>query len=100
MKTKLINQTRIKIDTLIDLTRKHYSRIRTARLATVHVLVATTRCQWQGVQCPPLGYPPSDHLSCLSAHPSYSPLGTHPLDIPASTHPGLGLTPSTVSTHP
>ena len=54
-------------------TRMHSSRMRTSRLPTVCVFVATTRCQYQrvvGIPCD-LGYPHSGHTH---PHWTYQPL--------------------------
>ena len=55
-------------------TRQHSSRMRTTRLPTVHVLVVTTRCQYQGGE-----YAfPAGPMSGGEGDCEYSPRGTHP----------------------
>ena len=59
-------------------TRQHSSRMRTIRLPTVHVLVVTTRCQYQGGE-----YPfPAGPMSGGEGNCEYSPRGTHPTWVP------------------
>ena len=59
-------------------TRQHSSRMRTTRLPTVHVLVVTTRCQYQGGE-----YAfPAGPMSGGEGDCEYLPRGTHPTWVP------------------
>ena len=77
-------------DAAIRRTRQHSSKMRTIRLPTACVLVATTRCQYPqggGIPSPisrgglpwDLGHPPPGHWT-------YSSPWTYPLNI---THPSM-----------
>ena len=59
-------------------TRQHSSRMRATHLPTVHVLVVTTRCQYQGGE-----YAfPAGPMSGGKGDCEYSPRGTHPPWVP------------------
>ena len=55
----------------VNTTRKHFSRVHTARLPTINVLGAANRCQYQGVGIPwDLGYPTPMSYSSPWTYPS------------------------------
>ena len=82
-------------------TRKHSSRMCTARLSTIYVMMATTRCQFAGDEgwgspspVPPSDIPTSTPPSCMS------PPG-HSLSHPSEhNHSPLEKGPGTRHTHP
>ena len=78
-------------------TRKHSSRMHTASLPTIHVVVATTRCQYQGVGI--LG-PTYRRYTYHSLH-MYTPILRHTHPTLRHTHPTLRHThPTLRHTHP